>query len=193
MRRQQNRLAERAQRPDHVPRSTPCCRIETGGRLVEEDEVRVADQRYSEVEPALLTAGKSLHARVSLLLEADELDHLVDVARPVVVTGEHAVRLGDGDRRPELRLLQHHADPLSEGRAGSSRIEAEDVDLAPVAGPVPLQDLDRGRLAGAVRAEETEDLALCDLEADPADRLVVTVGLPQAVDGDRSRGHPSAW
>jgi hypothetical protein len=101
------------------------------------------------------------------------------------------VRLGDGDRRPELRLLQHHADPLSVGRACSFRIEAEDVDLAGVAGAVALQNLDRGRLAGTVGAEETEDLALCDLEADPADRFVVTVGLPQAVDGDRSRGHPS--
>ena len=146
VRREENRLAERAERPDHVPRRTARCRVEAGGRLVEEDEVRVADKRYAEVEPALLTAGESLHPRVSLLLEADELDHLVDVARPVVVTGEHAMRLGDRDRRPELRLLQHHPDPLSEGRAGSSGIETEDVYLAGVAGPVALQDLDRGRL-----------------------------------------------
>ena len=88
VRRQQHRLAERAQRADHLPRRAPRGRVEARRRLVEEDEIGVADERDAEVEPALLAAGERLHARVALLVEPDELDHLVDVARLLVVAGE---------------------------------------------------------------------------------------------------------
>ena len=43
-----------------------------------------------------------------------------------------------------------------------------------------LEDLDRRRLAGAVGAEEGEDLAAADLEVDAADRLVIAVALVQS-------------
>ena len=52
---------------------------------------------------------------------------------------------------------------------------------AAVALPVALEDLDRGRLAGAVRPEEAEDLALLDGEADPRNRLVGAVALAELV------------
>ena len=44
--------------------------------------------------------------------------------------------------------------------------------VAGVALAVALEDLDRRRLAGAVRAEQAEHLARLDLEVDPAQRLV---------------------
>ena len=51
------------------------------------------------------------------------------------------------------------------------------------------QDLDRRGLAGAVRAEEPEDLPLRDRKADAAHRLDVAVALGELVDLDRRRGH----
>jgi len=87
---------------------------------------------------------------------------------------------------PELGLLQHDADALPERGAGTLGIEAEDIDLTSVAGAVALEDLDRRRLPGAVRAEQAEDLAFLDLEADPAKSLVGPVGLPEVTDGDRA-------
>ena len=62
------------------------------------------------------------------------------------------------------------------------RVDAEDRDGAGVARAVALEHLDRRRLAGAVRAEQAEDLALLDLEVDPADGLDLPVGLVQVVD-----------
>ena len=50
------------------------------------------------------------------------------------------------------------------------RVDAEDRDAAAVALAVALEHLDRRRLAGAVRPEEAEDLALLDLEADRRER-----------------------
>jgi hypothetical protein len=39
------------------------------------------------------------------------------------------------------------------------------------------EHLDRRRLAGAVRAEQSEDLAGADLEGDPAERFAAAVAL----------------
>ena len=61
-------------------------------------ELRVADERDAEIEAPLLAAGERLHARIRLLHQPDELDHLVDVAWPAVVAGEHPVHLADGQR-----------------------------------------------------------------------------------------------
>jgi hypothetical protein len=97
------------------------------------------------------------------------------------------VGLGDRQVRPELRLLQDDADALPERGARMLGIEAQDLDLATVPCAVALEDLDRRRLPGAVRAEQAEDLARIDLEADPAQSLVGPVGLPELADGDRRR------
>ena len=73
----------------------------------------------------------------------------------------------------------------AERRLHPSRVEAEHLDLARVAAPVALEDLDGRRLAGAVRAEQPEHLAGGDLEVDPAHGLDAAVRLPQAADRDR--------
>ena len=57
---------------------------------------------------------------------------LVHVARPLVVAGEHAVRLGDGEVRERLRLLEDDADPLAERPLVARRVEAEHGDVAGV-------------------------------------------------------------
>ena len=140
VRRQQHRLPEPAQRAHELPGVAARGGVEAGRRLVEEDELRVADERDPEVEPPLLPARERLHLRVALLVEADEVDHLVDVARVLVVAGEHPVDLAHRQHRPELRFLQHDADPLAEGALGLAGIEAEHADLA----RVPLAGSPRG-------------------------------------------------
>ena len=77
VRRQQDRLAERRERADHLPGGAA-----RGGSkpVVGSSRKRSSGSPTSasaEVEPALLAAGERLHARVALLLEPDELDHLV--------------------------------------------------------------------------------------------------------------------
>ena len=97
------------------------------------------------------------------------------------------MRLAHGEVRPELRLLQHDADALRGTRGpGCCGSWPSTRHLARVARAVALEDLDRRRLAGAVRAEQAEDLALLDLEVDAAHRLERAVRLPQAADGDRA-------
>src|SRR5438874_2717511 len=159
-------------------------RVEAGGGLVEEHEIRVADERDAEIEPALLSTGQRLHARVALVGEPDERDHLVDIAWPRVIAGERRMRLPDGEVGPQLRLLEHDADPLAEVAPRTPGIVPEHRHLARVAAAVALEDLDRRRLAGAVRPEQPEHLALLDVEVDAAHGLERAVRLAQTAHGD---------
>ena len=84
---EEDRLAEVAQARDHAPCLAAGRRVEAGGRLVEEEQLGVADQRDRDVEAALLAAGELAGALVRLLAEADVLDRLVDRPRRAVVPG----------------------------------------------------------------------------------------------------------
>src|SRR5207244_622004 len=119
-----------------------------------------------DIESPALASREGAVAGVRLALEADQLDRLADRARPRVEAREQRHRLANGQGGIELALLQHEADPLPPAAGGLAGVTAEDRDVA--AGPpaVALEDLDCGRLTGAVGAEEAEHLALRDLEAD---------------------------
>ena len=84
-----------------------------------------------------------------------------------------------------LRLLENDPDPLAKGARSIGRVVAENSDVAAVAAAVALQDLDRRRLARAVRPEQAEHLAGPHLEADAAERLDSVVRLGQVRYDDR--------
>jgi hypothetical protein len=183
--REQDGLAERAERADHLPGGAARGGVESRGRLVEEQHLRVADQAQAEVEPAFLPPGERADPRRALLLEPDEPDHLVDVQRLPVVAGEELQALGDAQVRIHRRRLEDDSDSIPPVEAGSLWVLAEHLDRSAVARPVALQDLDRCRLAGAVGAEQSEDLARRDLEVDAPHCLVRAVRLVQIRDRDR--------
>ena len=56
---EEDRLAEVAQAGDHLPGLAPRRGVEAGGRLVEEEQLGVADQGHADVEAALLAAGEA--------------------------------------------------------------------------------------------------------------------------------------
>ena len=80
VRRQENRLAELLQALDHRPRLAPRGWIEAGRRLVEEHQLRIADQPERDVDATLLAPGEPGDPRPPLLREPDELDRLVRAA-----------------------------------------------------------------------------------------------------------------
>src|SRR3954447_16542210 len=94
---QEDRLAEVLQRAHDVPRRAPRRRVEAGRRLVEEDQLGVADQREREGQAPQLAAAERPRVRAGLLGEARQRDHLVHVARGGVETGPMRDRLADGD------------------------------------------------------------------------------------------------
>ena len=113
VRRQEDRLAEVAEVFDHVPGCSACRGIEAGGRLVEEDQFRVADQGEREVESAALAAGEARRLSVVLAFESDERDRLDDGARLAVVAGVQLERLADRQAGVGCGLLQDDPDPVA--------------------------------------------------------------------------------
>ena len=171
VRREEDGLAELAQAADHLPRGAARRGVEAGRRLVEEDQLRVADQRQRDVEPPPLSAGQRRGALVGLRGEVDQRERLVDLARSAVVAGVEREALADAQAGLGLGFLQDDADPLAPARRRAPRVAAEDLDRRRRGLAEALEDLDRRRLAGAVGAEEGEDLAAADLQVDAADRL----------------------
>jgi hypothetical protein len=78
-----------------------------------------------------------------------------------------------GQRRLDRRLLRHVADQAAHRHRRSPDIVAEDRDTALLHGQQGVEDPDRRRLAGVVRAEQAEHLADMHCQLDPGERLVV--------------------
>src|SRR5271165_3634143 len=108
--REDDRLAEIAQRADRPPRRPPRLGVEAGGGLVEEDQVGVADEREPEVEPPQLTARELAAAHVGLVLEPGQGEHLLDRTGMGVEAGPVAERLAGSDVAVDPPRLQDDAD-----------------------------------------------------------------------------------
>src|SRR5204863_9787692 len=144
---------------DHLPGLAAGGGIEPGSRLVEEQQLGVADQGDGDIEAALLAAGELARPIVGLLLEPGELDRLSDGARTPVVAGVELEGLADRQQGLHPALLEDDPDPLAPVAPGRAGVLAEHGRLAAAAVAVALEDLDGGRLPGSVRAEEGEYLA----------------------------------
>ena len=76
LRGEQERRALADQLADDVPHAEPAARVEAGGRLVEEEQPRPADQGAGEVEPAAHAARVGLHDAVGGVGEVELLEQL---------------------------------------------------------------------------------------------------------------------
>ena len=96
-----------------VPQLASRRRVDPGRRLVEEDDRRVADQRYADVQLALVATAEFAGLSVGIVLQrqlADQFfDHPVDVGRvDAAQSCVHPQRLAHGhlvDQRVELRTV----------------------------------------------------------------------------------------
>ena len=182
---QQDRLAERAQPCDQLPRLAARGRVEAGGRLVQEQQLRVAAEAEREVEPPPLAAGERLDARAGDRAEADEVEHLVRRKRARVGGAVELDRLAGAELGVDGALLQDDADALAERALAATGIEAEHPHLAGVGAAMALEDLDQRGLAGAVGAEHGEHLAAAHGEVEAVERLhPAVIGLAHAADLD---------
>jgi hypothetical protein len=91
------------------------------------------------------------------------------------------------------RIPAREAEELGEVAHPSARLERSGrntADFRRSAGGADeaARDLDERRLAGAVRSEQSDELALANLEIDPCERLDPAVALREAAKG-QSRGH----
>ncbi len=151
-------------------------RVEVGERLVEQEQLRLHDERPREREALLLPAGELGRLAVGKLIELHRSEDAQDLV-PNFLPGKPAVAdlqrkgrvLEDVHVRPDGVGLEHHAEAAPVGRdedVARRRIHhaVADADL-PCARPLQARDRAQGRgLAAAARTEQSEQLPLRHLE-----------------------------
>src|SRR5688572_8718641 len=115
MRGENERLALLRKPSQPLPDQVPGLRVEPGGRLVHEDELRIVDQRAREREAPLHAAGKRHDLRILAPGEAGELEELRDAPRNVLRRDTKIAAVDDQvflDAEVGIQVveLRHHAD-----------------------------------------------------------------------------------
>ena len=159
-------------------------RIHAGGRLVEQQELRPRRQRADDLQPPLRAVGERAGLQVRQVLHFEDGEQL---KRPLMrallgppvrgQTGERAAQaVAHGVVQPHLHIVLH-AQPLEQADVLERAGDAHAVDLV---GGLALgihaveqdhaarrlvhvgDEIEHGRLAGAVRADEPGDLRAAD-------------------------------
>ena len=182
LRGQQQRGAAGDQRPDDIPHAQPRPRVEPGGRLVQEQHLRLADQAGRQVQAALHAAGVGLGRPVGGIGQAELVEQVGRPAarfRPgqvieppddlqVLPAGQFLLdggRLpGQPDRPADRGRFPHHVVTLDD-RPAAVRLEqrGQDPDRGGLARPVRPQNAEHGparhrQIYAAQRADLTERL-----------------------------------
>ena len=181
---QQHRRAAAAQRDQQLAHRRHARRIEPRGGLVEQHQVRVAEQGQRQPEPLRLAARVRARGAPGWLGDPDLLREPLraiprgDAAEPeqLAVEGQD---LQTGQPAREERRVGRVADaPPHLEQLG---VAPEETHLAGVGFEERQRELHRGGLAGPVRAEQADHLARPDREAQAVDRHHLAAA-PCAVD-----------
>ena len=147
------------------------------GRLVEDQDPRIAIERLEDLDPLLPAHGQGADLGVGIDLEAEALAELTDPAARFLAVEEDRIGhrlvaeedvLGDGEDRDQHEVLVDHVDAAGDRvrRPGDVDLFAVEQDLALVRTRESIEDVHEGRLACAVLAEQGMDLARFDVEVD---------------------------
>ena len=148
--------------------------VEAVGRLVEQQQLRPAEQRLCDAEPLLHPHRERAHAPVDLCQQSDGLDDAFDLgvrepARHTLQLRERGEVLPRGAVQVESGSLDQRADERVGLAAVQARVGAADAHGAarwPQQAETQAHD---GRLAGAVVAEEAVAVPCGDAQGDVAD------------------------
>jgi hypothetical protein len=162
-----------------VPNPADALRIQSVGRLVEQQDARVTEQGHSDTEPLAHAERVRTGAPRCRVGQTDDAQHLRDPGTGDVVArgqrGQVRTAAAAGMERPGI---EERADRLQ--RPGQVRVpDTADQSLAMVRGIQAQDHPHRRRLAGSVRAEEAGHHPRLDPHAQPVDGQPVTVAFRQ--------------
>ncbi len=157
-------------------------------------------ERAGERETLLDAAGKRAGVHVLLPGELEDLDDLLPPRRDLV--GRHEVHLGEEldvlvDREVvvERELLRHVADARLHAVGVLHDVDAVDGGRSLARREQATEHPDRRRLAGAVRAEESEDAPSRHLEVEviDGDEVAEPTHEAAALDGEIAHDALTSW
>ena len=148
--------------PDEREHLVAAGRIEAVGRLVEQQQARVVDERLGQLDPLLHPGRVAADGAVALLVQPDVTEDLGGPfargrARQAGHPGHVGHEVGRGDVRRQAVVFGHVADELADRRALGPDVEVHHRRLARGRLEQPEEDLDERALAGAVGADQADD------------------------------------
>src|SRR6185437_8310924 len=169
---------------DRLPHVAAAARVQAGGRLVEEQHLRLGDQAHGQVEAPPHTAGVGGHG---LAGRVDQVELLEQGGRPapafapveVVQVGHQAQVLLAGEQQVDGGELAGDADRGAHGAGLAVDVVPGDPGLAAVGVDERGEDLHGGGFAGPVRAEQGEDRSGRDVHVDAVQDQLRPVRLAQ--------------
>ena len=186
MRGNEHSLSQFLERTQDVFHFRACARIHPGSRLVEDEQLRVVNERPRETEPLLHSAREHVHIAVPLFAQVHQFQQVVDHVHPfsmakAVAAGievkvfpclqpvVHAEKVRHvAHQAVHLLRVVHHIHTVERGRAGGGLEQRG-------------KDAHRRRLSRAVRADEAVQLAVADGHIEMIKRGKRAVGARQFV------------
>jgi hypothetical protein len=169
---------------DRLPHLGPAARVESGGRLVQEEDLRGQDQAGRQVESPAHPARIGADEPVGGIGEVEGGKELprADTRLPsaeVVELADHLEVLEAGQVLVHGGVLAGEPDVLAHLGGIADHVEAGNPRGAIVGQQQGRQDANGRRLTGPVRAEQPEDAARLDVKVHTAKRVDVAVALTQ--------------
>ena len=175
------------ERMDLVPELAPRLGVDAGGRLVEQQKLRVGQRAGAEREPLLPAARQFAGKLLLAALEAEPLDHRARRRRRLgksVKPGDEFEIFAHRQILIEAEALCHVTDMALDFVGFGADVETEAGALPLVRREQPGEHADGGGLAGAVGTEKSVDGAALYLHGQIAHHGAAAEGFRQAVDID---------
>ena len=156
---------------DRVPHRLAAARVEPDGRLVEEHDLRLADEAGGEVEPPAHAAGVGADPAAAGVAELEAAQQLAGPgaggsAAEALQAAHHAEVLLPGLELVDGGVLPGEADRAADAAAVGDDVEPGDAGRARVRPQQRAEQPHGGGLARPVGAEQREDGAGADLQVD---------------------------
>ena len=167
---------------DGLPEAAAPLDVHACGRLIEDEQCRIAHERHGEAQALLLASGALLDDARGEVGDAGAAHGLLCIDSMGEEARRQLHRLTHGDVGQEAGGLHDCGDQAPVGRL--ARAHPEDSRIAAGRAAQSQDHVDRRRLARTVGAQEGDDFAGADGQVDTVDGGDVTEGLVQIGQSD---------
>jgi hypothetical protein len=183
------------ERADQLAQLDDLPRVETVGRLVEDQHLGLIEQRLRDHHPLTIAPRQLGDRELADCIEGEPRAARLDRARQgagieTLEAAHEGEELVDPHAGVKGHVLGHVADPAARLQAVLDDVEAGDRRSARGGLQIAREDAQDRRLARAVRPEQPEHLADAGLEGDVVDAEPAAVALGQMLRDDDRRHEP---
>ena len=191
---QQNRFALLQQQLQPLPHQVPGLRVQARGRLVQQQQLGVVDERTRQAQAPLHAAGQLAGLGLGLVRQRREGQQLRDARayRGVGHTEVAAINqqvLGAAEIRVQRVHLADHAQLALDRQRVVRHAEAKGADAARIGLGLAQAHAQRGGLASAVGTDHAQAFTGGNVEAQVVDHGVAAIVFEQVLDVKKRFGH----